>query len=197
MKLNSKISKEIENNNKIITTNQILQLGFSKTLISNYVKNGLLEKISHGIYALPNTIIDDMYLLMLRSSKIVFSHDSALFLHGLSDRTPFRHSITLPSDSSIPKDMKDECNCFYITPELFELGIVQIKTTFGNMVKSYNMERTVCDFLRSRNRCDEKMVINAIKNYASSSSKNLNLLAIYSEQLKVGKELKKYLEVLL
>ncbi len=197
MKLNSKIGKEIETNNQIITTNQILQLGFSKTLISNYVKNGLLEKISQGIYTLPNTIVDDMYLLMLRSSKIVFSHESALFLHGLSDRTPFRHSITLPSDSSVSKDIKDECNCFYITPELFELGIVQIKTTFGNMVKSYNMERTVCDFLRSRNRCDEEMVISAIKNYASSSNKNLNLLAIYSEQLKVGKELKKYMEVLL
>lgn len=197
MKLNPKIGKEIETNNKIITTNQILQLGFSKTLISNYVKNGLLEKISQGIYTLPNTIVDDMYLLMLRSSKIVFSHESALFLHGLSDRTPFRHSITLPSDSSVSKDIKDECNCFYITPELFELGIVQIKTTFGNVVKSYNMERTVCDFLRSRNRCDEEMVISAIKNYASSSNKNLNLLAIYSEQLKVGKELKKYMEMLL
>jgi predicted transcriptional regulator of viral defense system len=187
----------IQNSNNLITTEQILELGFSKGLLTKYVKAGLLERRSHGVYSLPDTLQDDMYILMLHSSKIVFSHDSALFLNGLSDRTPFRHSITIPSNSALPNTIKGECNCFYIKPELHSLGMIERKTTFGNVVRCYNAERTVCDFLRSRNRCDEEMVISAIKNYALSSHKNLNLLADYSEQLKVHKELKKYMEVLL
>lgn len=197
MKMNIIIHEMIQNSNNLITTEQILELGFSKGLLTKYVKAGLLERRSHGVYSLPDTLQDDMYILMLHSSKIVFSHDSALFLNGLSDRTPFRHSITIPSNSALPNTIKGECNCFYIKPELHSLGMIERKTTFGNVVRCYNAERTVCDFLRSRNRCDEEMVISAIKNYALSSHKNLNLLADYSEQLKVHKELKKYMEVLL
>ena len=59
------------------------------------------------------------------------------------------------------------------------------------------MERTICDLLRSRNRCDEETVISSLKNYVKSKDKDLNLLALYSEQFKVSKVLKKYFEVLL
>ncbi len=197
MNINPIILEMIEKNNSLITTEQFMTLGFSKTLITKYVKAGLIERISHGIYSLPDALQDDMDILMKRSKYIVFSHDSALFLLGLSDRTPFRHSITIPSNSSLPSSIREECNCFYIKRELHALGLIDVKTTFGNTVRSYNAERTVCDFLRSRSRCDEETVISAIKNYASSRAKNLNLLSLYSEQLGLKNELKKYMEVLL
>ena len=197
MNINASILQEIRKSNNVITTSQVLKLGFSKTLLMKYVKAGLLEKSGHGIYTLPDSVVDDMYLLMLHSSKIIFSHDSALFLNGLSERTPFKHTVTIPSDSALPKSIKDECICFYIKPELHDLGRTEKKTTFGNIVRCYNNERTVCDLLRSRNRSDEETVIAAIKNYAASIDRDLNVLSSYAERLKVGKELKKYMEVLL
>ncbi len=105
-----------------------------------------------------------MHALMLRSSKIIFSHDTALFLNGLAERTPFRHTVTIPSNSALPASTKNTCTCFYIKPELHTLGMIVRKTTFGNSVRCYNMERTICDLLRSRSRCDEETVISAIKN---------------------------------
>jgi len=197
MKINLKILETIKNNNNMITTEQLVALGFSKTLLTKYTNAKLLERVSHGVYMLPDSLEDDMYILMLHSGKIVFSHDSALFLNGLSDRTPFKHSITIPSNSSLSAAIKLQCNCFYIKPELHELGLTSRKTTFGNEVRCYNTERTICDLIRSRSRCDEEMVISAIKNYASSSNKNLNLLASYSKMLKVQGILKHYMDVLL
>lgn len=197
MKINPLILDTIKNNNNLITTEQFMTLGFSKTLLTKYVNAGLIERISHGLYLLSDALKDDMYVLMMRSSKIIFSHDSALFLNGISDRTPFIHSITIPSNSSLPNSIKNECNCFYIKPDLHSLGMINKKTTFGNTIKCYNAERTICDLLRSRSRCDEETVISALKNYAYSTAKDLNILSIYSEQLKVQKELKKYIEVLL
>lgn len=184
-------------NNNVITTSQVLELGFSKTLLTKYVKAGILERNSHGVYSLPDTITDDMYMLLMRSSKIIFSHDTALFLNGMSERTPFKHSVTIPSNSALPISIKEGCICFYIKPELHELGMIERKTTFGNTVRCYNTERTICDFLRSRNRCDEEMVISAVKNYAASGGQNLNLLSSYAECLRVEKEMKKYMKVLL
>jgi predicted transcriptional regulator of viral defense system len=197
MGINHRIHDEIKKNNNVITTSQVLQLGFSKTLLTNYVHAGLLERRGPGIYTLPGKLHDDMHALMLRSSKIIFSHDSALFLNGQSERTPFRHIVTIPSDSVLPASLKNSCTCFYIKPELHTLGMILRKTTFGNTVRCYNMERTICDLLRSRSRCDEETVISSVKNYAASKSKNLNLLAEYAKSLRVDKTLKQYMEVLL
>ena len=197
MNINSEILQQMKKNNNVITTSQVMQLGYSKALLTKYVKAGLLERSRHGVYSLPDAVNDDMYALMLRSSKIIFSHDTALFLNGLSERTPFRHTITIPSDSALPASIKGECNCFYIKPELHRLGMIEKKTTFGNNVRCYNMERTICDFLRSRNRCDEETLISAVKNYAVSKDKNLSVLSEYAKRLRVEKSLKHYLEVLL
>lgn len=197
MNINPAIYKEIIKNNNMITTSQLLALGFSKQLLTNYVRAGLLERIRHGTYILSDAVHDDMYTLMLRSDKIIFSHETALFLNGLSDRTPFLHSISMPSNTTLPSSLKGECNCFYIKPELHAMGLIEQSTTFGNKVRCYDIERTMCDFLRCRDRSDEETIISAIKNYARYSEKDLNRLAMYAKLLHVHKRLKNYLEVLL
>lgn len=197
MKMNSVILEALKKNNNVITTAQVVELGFSRYLLSKYEKEGLLERERQGVYVLPNSVHDDMYTLMLRSEKIIFSHDTALFLNGLSERTPFFHSVTIPNNTRVSKVIQEECVCYYIKPELHQIGMTIRKTTLGNEVRCYNAERTICDLLRSRNRLDEETVIGAVKNYAASSDKDLNLLAVYASKFRVNKELKRYMEVLL
>ncbi|MBQ3029920.1 MAG: type IV toxin-antitoxin system AbiEi family antitoxin domain-containing protein [Agathobacter sp.] len=197
MQINSVILEALKQNNNVITTEQVIRLGFSKALLSKYAKAGLLERERQGVYILPDSVHDDMYTLMLRTDKIIFSHDTALFLNGLSERTPFEHSVTIPSDSVLSNTLKEDCNCYYIKPELHELGVVEKKTTFGNVVRCYDAERTICDLLRSRNRMDDETVISAMKNYAAYEEKDLNRLAAYAEKFRVSKILKQYMEVLL
>lgn len=197
MEINSIILEEIKKNNNMITTAKVVELGFSRYLLTKYEKEGLLERERQGVYILPDSVHDDMYTLMLRSGKIIFSHDTALFLNGLSDRTPFIHSVTIPNNTRVSKIIKEECTCYYIKPELHQLGVCTRKTTFGNAVRCYNAERTICDVFRSRSRLDEETVISAIKNYVASTDKDLNLLAEYASHFGVEKILKRYLEVLL
>ena len=84
-----------------------------------------------------------------------------------SIRTPFEHSVTIPSDTSLPESVSGECKCYYIQPRLHRLGMIYAKTTFGNQVRCYNAERSICDMLRSRNRMDEETVISSLKKYAA------------------------------
>lgn len=197
LEINPTILETIKNNNNMITTAQAVELGFTRSLLSWYVKKGVLERGRRGVYILSDSIHDDMYTLMLRSDKIIFSHDTALFLNGLSERTPFIHSVTIPSNTKLSNLLREECVCYYIKPELHQVGVIKKKNTLGNEVRCYNAERTICDLLRSRNRLDQETVISAIKNYAVSSDKDLNLLAVYASQFGVDKILKKYMEVLL
>ena len=192
MQINPIILEKIKSNNNMIPTAQVIELGFSRTILSKYVKAGLLERSRQGIYILSDSVHDDMCTLMMRSDKIVLSHDTALFLNGLSERTPFMHSVTIPSNTSLPNSLIDECQCYYIKPELHLK-----KNTMGNVVRCYDTERTICDILRSRHRIDEETVISAVKNYAASPDKDLNRLALYASMFRVDKELKRYMEVLL
>ena len=192
-----KLLCEMKKNNNIITTARALEIGVSKSLLSKYTKLGLIERVRQGVYILPDSIHDDMYTLMLRSEYIIFSHESALFLLGLSDRTPFEHSVTIPSDKSLPRTLKDECKCYYVSPYLHQIGITETKTTFGNVVRCYNAERCICDLLRSRNRLDEEIVLSSIKNYIGLKNKDLNRLSQYARLFHVEKKIKTYLEVLL
>lgn len=197
MQINPIILEKIQSNNNMITTAQVSELGFSRSVLSKYVKAGLLERSRQGVYILTDSVHDDMCTLMMRSEKIIFSHDTALFLNDLSERTPFIHSVTIPSNASLPNSLIDECRCYYVKPELHQMGVITKKNTLGNTVRCYNAERTICDMLRSRNRLDEETVISAIKNYAVSSGKDLNLLAVYASKFNVDKVLKRYMEVLL
>ena len=100
-------------NNDVIRTSQVLRLGCSKSLLTKYVNAGHLVRSSHGVYTLPDSISDVMYELKFRSSKIVFSHETALFLNGFSERTPFQHAVTITSNTTPPISIKEECTCYY------------------------------------------------------------------------------------
>lgn len=197
MNINPIILEKIKKNHNMITTAEVIQLGFTRSLLSKYVQEGLLEREHQGIYTLSNAVYDDMYALMLRSEKIIFSHDTALFLNGLSERTPFTHSVTIPSNAKLSALIREDCLCYYIKPELHQLGCVVRKTTLGHEVRCYNAERTICDLLRSRNRIDEETVISAIKSYVALPDKNLNTLGLYAPKFGIDKVLKRYMEVLL
>lgn len=192
-----KINDKMKSNNYVLSTEQLLDVGISKTTLTNYVREGLLERCGHGYYTVPDSIEDDMYLVMLRSKHIIFSHETALFLNGLSDRTPFIHAVTIPNNATMPATVKDQCKCYYIKPELHKIGLIEKKTTFGNVVRCYDPERTICDLLRSRSRMDEETVIAAIKNYSQYKDKDLHNLGRYAEMFKVSKQVRQYMEVLL
>jgi predicted transcriptional regulator of viral defense system len=87
------------------------------------IKKGKLERIAHGQYMLPDDIVDELLLLQQRSRFIVFSHETALFLHDMAERTPFRHSLTIPSNKKLSPILSKGYKIYYVKPELYELGL--------------------------------------------------------------------------
>lgn len=191
------IIQKMEENNNILTASQLLELGMSKMALTNYVRSGFLVRLAHGYYALSETVEDDMFLLGQRFSYIVFSHETALFLNGLSNRAPFVHSVTIPSNTSLPSSMNGEYKCYYVKPELHRVGVIKQQTTFSHTVTCYNPERTMCDIIHSRHRMDDETVIAALKNYAHYSHKDLIKLGEYAQMFNVERKLREYMELLL
>ena len=72
-----------------------------------------------------------------------------------------------------------------------------MKTPSGNDVPAYDLERTICDVIRSRSRVGTETFLAELKQYAADSRKNLNKLNTYAKQLRVANILRPYLEALL
>ena len=181
----------------IIETKTAAEHGISKAMLYKLCKEDKIHRIAQGQYILPDEMQDELLSVSKRSDKIIFSHETALYLHGISDRTPFEHTVTAPSGCIPSAAIKNECKVYYIKPELFELGKTTLKTPAGNNVTAYDLERTICDVIRSRNKLGTETFLSALKLYAASPKKNLNKLNSYAKQLRVEKVLRQYLEVLL
>lgn len=106
----------------IIETKIAAQRGISKAMLYKLCKENRIHRIVKGQYILPDDIQDELLAISNRSNKVIFSHETALYLHGISDRTPFEHTVTAPSDCIPSAAIKSECKVYYIKPELFELG---------------------------------------------------------------------------
>ena len=165
----------------IIETKVAAQCGISKAIMYKLCKEGRIRRIAKGQYILPDDLEDE----------------TALFLHGISDRTPFEHTLTVPSGCAPSATIKAECKMYYIKPELFELGKAERPTPAGNLVPCYDLERTICDCVRSRNRLGTETFLAALKAYAADPKKDLNRLNDYATRMRVASVLRRYLEVLL
>lgn len=126
-----------------------------------------------------------------------FSHETALFFHDLTDRDPLAYSITVKTGYN-PTRLKDEgVQVFTIKAELHEVGLTTAQTPFGHDVPVYDMERTICDVLRSRSHIEMQTFQDALKAYARRKDKDLRTLVRYAKLFRVEKILRQYLEVLL
>ena len=181
----------------IIETKIAAQHGISKAMLYKLCKEDRIHRIVKGQYILPDDMEDELLSISKRSTQIIFSHETALFLHGISDRTPFEHTITAPSGCIPSAAIKAECKVYYIKPELFDLGKTELKTPAGNLVPCYDLERTVCDVIRSRNKLGTETFLAALKLYAANPKKDLNKLNSYAKKMRVANILRQFLEVLL
>lgn len=180
-----------------ITTKEAIEAGISKEMLRLLTNAGEVERVAQGVYISPDVFLDKMYVLQKRLSTIIYSHETALFLHDLTDRDPVRYTVTLPSDVR-SKRLKDEnIRVFYIKRELHDVGVTSMKTVFGNNVLAYGLERTICDCIRSRKQMDIAIVTDAIRRYAKRPDKDLNLLMSFADQFSINNIIKSYLEVLL
>lgn len=197
MAMPNELQSVLKQNGGIVTTAQANEVGVSNERLRLLVHSGDLERVTTGIYVLPDEFTDKMFIVQLRRPKIIYSHETALFLHELTDRDPINYMVTVPTGYNPTRLREDGFTVFTIKRELHEIGVTKITTMFGNSVTVYDLERTICDCLRSRNNLDIAVVTDAIKRYAKRKDKNLNKLMQMAETFKVSKLLRGYMEVLL
>lgn len=82
------------------TTAQAAQSGYSRPLLNKYLATGKMARVRRGVYRIvhfPASEHEDLIVLWLWAEQAgVFSHETALALHDLSDALPVKVHLTVP-----------------------------------------------------------------------------------------------------
>ena len=185
-----------DSNGGIITAKMITENGIHRGYLTTMVENGELVKVGTGLYLSADAWEDELYLLQLKYPRGVFSHETALYLHGFTDRTPAKFTMTFSHGYGTNALSKEPIHTKRVIKEKFDIGITQLETPCKNIVRVYDIERTLCDIVKGQG-CDIQIVNEAMKRYARMSGKDIHKLMEYAEIMRVKPKIMKYMEVLL
>jgi predicted transcriptional regulator of viral defense system len=197
MSNSNKVLTIAKENNGTVTSAMIQSAGIARQYLKLLVDDGSLEKVSRGVYVLPEVWDDEFFNLQSQFKKGIFSNETALFLHDLTDRTPLAYAMTFPANYNLG-NAKNKGILASRSKELFyNMGVETVVSPSGNEVLSYNMEKTLCDILRPRSRVETGVIAEAFKRYATKPNKNIPKLSEYAKILRVEEKVRTYLEVLI
>lgn len=187
----------VERNNGFLLTADVVAAGISKPYLSEYVRKHNLERVAQGVYLSEDAWLDELYIIHLRNREAVFSHETALYLHGLMEREPSCTMLTVNRTYNATHLRSRGCKVHTASPEILALGRTEMETNFGNRVCVYDMDRTLCDMIRCREKMDIQVFQTAMKEYMRSDRKNIPNLMRYAKALGIEETVRMYTEVML
>ena len=193
----ARLRKILEEQHGMILTSDLVRFGIPRTYLSIMERGGEIERISTGVYKKADSMEDELLSLQARYSVSVYSHETALYLHDLTDRTPLAYSVTVPSGYHTQSLNASGCKVYYVNRKWIDMGVVSLESPHGNRIRVTGLERTMVDIFRSRNRMDIQVVNDALKRYAGRKDQNLDLLYTYARKFSVQQIARQTLEVLL
>lgn len=185
--LTDTIKQIININNGMLSTRMIEPLNISRQYLSIMEKNNDIEKVSRGIYLLPSAFEDSYFLFQQKYKKAIFSHMNALYFYGMTEEFPYNYTVTVPQNYHVDI-VNEKCNVFYVSDDIYEIGIVEVETPNGNKVRAYDKERCICDIIRSKGRMDPEQVKKSIKQYIQSRDKNIVKLSDYAKKMGISEK---------
>lgn len=196
MKNSEKIILKMRENNGVITSNDIKQMGIDKKVIARLLADKQIERAEKGIYILPETIGDE-YFNKTYGKNAIYSHMTALYFHNLCNRVPMIYDITVTKKYYGVLDNDQKVLLHKVDKELLNLGKIKIKSPQGQDIDVYDIERCLCDCLKDKNTIASEYIKEAFNIYFKEMKKDTFKIMKYAKKLRIEKEMHDYLEVLL
>ncbi|MEA5000267.1 MAG: type IV toxin-antitoxin system AbiEi family antitoxin domain-containing protein [Endomicrobiaceae bacterium] len=191
-----KILSLARQNKGYIANKKVQAMGLSTKYLSDLVKSKKIEKIKPGLYLHEGSIPDDFFETLYNTSG-TFSHTTALYFHNLTDRTPIKLDITVANDYKGSLQNNKKVNLFYINKNLYSLGQTEIKSPQGLPIKVYDIERTICDIIKSEKKIETEIFVSSLQKYARDKNKKLNILLKYASLFGISTKVEDKLRILL
>ena len=194
MNYRKQIEIHLKESGGIITSAYCRENNIPTVYLSRLAKEGKLFRVQKGIYIIEDGDYDEYYFFQYQYRKAIFSYETALFLLGVTDKIPWRIDVTVYNGYKF-NEKQDTLNINYVKKSIYNLGIIQKKTMFGNIVNVYSYERILCDFISNKEKMDTEVYVKLIRYYFKYKDKDIHSLYEIARKMGIEDKVREVMEV--
>ena len=194
MEYENKILNLIKNG--YLNTKDVVINNIPRIYLTKLIKDNKIERVSRGVYIKKNDLVDEFVILQSKSKNAIYSNTTALYLYGLSNRIPIKYDITINNGYNGSLQKNSDVNLFYTKKELLDLGVSNYKLDSGNVIRVYDLDKTICDIIKNKKRIDAELFNRAIREYFYSKNKNTLKLYEYAKKMNIYNKVRDTFEIL-
>lgn len=183
----------------MIRAQDVQAAGISRNYLYEMHKDGLLVKVSRGIYMLPEAPITEHSHLAELATRVphgVVCLLSALSFHEIGTQLPHKIWLAVPRGSWRPDIDYPPVNLIYLSGEAYSFGIeehILNKVT----VRVYSPAKTVADCFKFRNKIGLDVAIEALREVGRYRKATADELYIAARANRVHRVMMPYMEAII
>lgn len=179
----NQIKEYVKTSGGIVTSKYCREHNIPTIYLNRLVEEGFLFNAKRGIYLTKDGNYDEFYFFQLRYPKAIYSYNTALYFIDRTDKLSHTIDITVYNGYKFNEKMKN-VDVHYVDKRIYDIGIVEVETAYGNKVKAYSLERVLCDFLVHKNEIDSEDYLKLVQSYIYDKNKDVS--SFYNLIIKMG-----------
>ena len=191
----NEIIRLFQRNNGYIRTKQLKEANIHPYHLQKLLKQGKVEKIKRGFYHLKEYSDNEIILVQKLVPAGIFCTFTAWNYYELTTYQPFEYHIAIEKKQKVTLPEYPPVKLYYWDKNIFHLGQTTVEIEQGQ-IRIYDMERSVCDAVRLRNKIGKDIMLEILKNYLQRRDRNLSKLLDYAGKLRIKSLIKPYIEAL-
>ena len=190
------ILHKFEHNKGFFRSSDILTRS-EKYQIQLLIRQGIISRVKRGLYRLnsiPAAYQESEVAQIVPAG--IFCMFTAWAHYELTTHISSEYHIAVSKSSKINIPDYPPVKLYFWTSATFELGRSEVSIN-GTLVSMYDLERSVCDAVKFRNKIGSDMMGEILRNYIRRKDKNLDKLLKYAAELRISNTLNQLLQVIL
>jgi predicted transcriptional regulator of viral defense system len=182
---------------------EVKAAGINPYQLRKLEEEGKVVKVSRGLYRWQEDTLaeEEMTEVGQIVPKGVFCLYSALAFYELTDYVPHQYHLAIERSKKITLPAYPPIKLYYWSPKAYQTGITQLpldqKSHSLTHIAIYEMEKTIADVIKYRNKLGVDLVSQTLKSYLKRKDRNIEKLIAFAKVLRVEKILQNYLSLLL
>jgi predicted transcriptional regulator of viral defense system len=144
---------------------EIVEAGFSKSILKAFLSSGQIQKIDRGLYRLSNGSSlsnPDIVAVSIKVPNGIICLLSALSFHEATSEIPHYVDVAIPRGAHANKIKYPPVRFYRFSPNVWESGVEEHQIG-GRGIRVYSLARTIADCFKFRNKIGMNVVRDALK----------------------------------
>jgi len=183
----------------IMRTKTVLEEGVHGSVLYSMKKEGIVEKLSWGLYYLvdsPPGDYPDLVKVSMKAPNSVIALISALAFHEITTQIPHDVYISIERNTRKPKLEYPPIKVIINSQESYSAGIETYEINKVR-IRVFSAEKTIVDCFKYRNKIGLDTAIESLKLYKERKKVNIKKLIEYARICRIEKVMLPYLQAIL